>query len=428
MDAYTCCMNLKLAVTLLLAALTIGAQAQTEQRPKPTFEQALVEARSPLVLADGKFSGAGADVLSAAVAESRFVMLGEDHITHEIPQFAGALCAMMHPDAYAVEAGPYATQFVSGLLHDPDRVAKMAARNKANPNNMAFLDIREENDLAAKCATASHNSHFALWGLDQEFLGAAATLLEAMAASHPGPRSLAAIAAAEAKDRAATAQALGSGDYGKLFLLASTDADIQALQGAIDADGSDAARDELHELAESRRIYRLNGEGSAESNLARAELLKLHFLANYLPFKQQTQAPRILFKFGDNHTGKGFSYTRELNLGNFIAELAASEQAKSLHMFVLGARGMHFTMAGFGKPMGQTPFVMADDPDYKWLAPAVANMAPQQAGQAGAVMTLYDLRKLRYRGLDLSRDWEHVVYSYDLCILMPELTVGSAIQ
>jgi hypothetical protein len=421
-------MHSKFLLLLLVLASPIAARAQTAAQPKPTFEQALVEARSPLVLSGGKFSGAGADVLSAAVAESRFVMLGEDHITHEIPGFAAALCAMMRPDAYAVEAGPYAARFVNGLLHDPDRLAKMAARNKAYPNNMAFLDIREENDLAAECAASSYNPHFALWGLDQEFLGASATLLEAMAASNPGPRSLEAIALAQTKDRAATAQALSSGDFSKLFLVASTDADIQALESAIEADGNAATRDILHEFTESRKIYRLNFEGSAESNLVRAELLKLHFLADYLPFKQQTPAPRILFKFGDNHTGKGFSYTRELNLGNFIAELGAGEQAKSLHVFVLGVRGMHFTMTGFGKPTGQAPFVMADDPDYKWMTPAMANMVQQQAGQAGSMLTLYDLRKLRYRGLDLSREWEHVVYSYDLCVVMPELTVASAIQ
>jgi hypothetical protein len=421
-------MKMRVPVSVVLAAFSLSVQSQTASKSKPTFEQALIEARSPVVLADGKFSGAGAEVLSAAVAESRFVMLGEDHITHEIPQFAEAVCAMMHPDAYAVEVGPYAARFVNGLLHDPNRLAKMAARNKAYPNNMAFLDMREENDLAANCATASHHSHFELWGLDQEFLGASGTLLEAMAASHPGPKSRAAITAAHAKDRAASAEALSSGDYSKLFLLSSSDADVQALESAIKADGNASTRDILHEFTESRRIYRLNGADGAASNLARAEMLKLHFLANYEALKKLTPAPRILFKFGDNHTGKGFNYTRELNLGNFVAELSAGEQAKSLHMFVLGAKGMHFAMAGFGKPFGQEPFVLAEDPDYKWMVPAVANMLPQKVGQAGTTLTLYDLRKLRYRGLDLSRDWEHVVYSYDLCVVMPEFTVATAIQ
>ena len=78
--------------------------------------------------------------------------------------------------------------------------------------------------------------------------------------------------------------------------------------------------------------------------------------------------------------------------------------------------------------MGQQPFVLSDDPDYKWLAPAVADMLPQGPGGAGTTLTLFDLRQLRYRGLDLSREWEHAIYSYDICILMPELTVATPIE
>jgi hypothetical protein len=421
-------MSHRTVLAILLVSLSFASRAQTESKPKPSFAEALIQIRTPLILDGGKFSGAGADTLNAAVQQARFVLLGEDHITREIPQVAAALCDAMHPDAYAVEVGPYAARYVDGLRHDPDRILKMAARNKAYPNNMAFLDIREENDLAAHCAASSPNPHFALWGLDQEFLGSASTLLQSMAATNPGPQSRTAIAATQIKDQTAATQASRTGDFSKLFLLASTDADVRALQSAIDADGNAATHDLLNEFTVSRRIYRLNGDGSPDSNLVRAELLKQHFLADYLPFKQQTTAPRILFKFGDNHTGKGFSYTHELNLGDFIAELAAGEQAQSLHMFVLGAGGMHATVAGYGKPLERQPFVLSDVPDYKWLAPAVADLLPQRPAVSGTTLTLFDLRQLRYRGLDLSREWEHVIYSYDLCILMPEVTVASAIE
>lgn len=419
-------MPLRTVLVLFLASLPLAAQVQ--KAPKPTFEEALLQTRTPLILADGRFSGPGADILNAAVHQSRFVLLGEDHMTREVPRFTAALCDTMHPDAYAVEAGPDAAHFVNGLLRNPDRIPLMAARDKAYPNNMAFLDIREENDLAAHCAASSHNPHFALWGLDQEFLGAAGTLLAEMAASNPGPKSRAAITAAQIKERTAEAEARRTGDYDKLLLLSATDADLQPLQTAIDADGNAETRDLLHEFTVSNRIYRLNGEGSPDANLVRGELLKQHFLADYLPFKQLTPSPRVLFKFGDNHTGKGFNYTHELNLGNFIAELAAGEQAQSLHLFVLGARGMHYKFAGYGKPLGQEPFIMSDDPDYKWLAVAISNLLPQQPGSAGTTLTLFDLRQLRYRHLDLPREWEHVIYSYDLCILMPEMTVASTIE
>jgi hypothetical protein len=158
-------MSTRTALAILLVTLPFASRAQTAPKPKPTFEEALIQVRTPLILAGGKFSGAGADTLNGAVQQARFVLLGEDHITREIPQFAAALCDAMHPDAYAVEAGPYAARYLNGLLHDPGRILKMAARDKAYPNNMAFLDIREENDLAAHCAASSHNPHFALWGL-----------------------------------------------------------------------------------------------------------------------------------------------------------------------------------------------------------------------------------------------------------------------
>ncbi len=412
---------------LVLAFLALAPTVQA-QTPEPSFPQALQAASMPLILANGKLSGAGAEALETAVRQSRFVLLGEDHFTREIPLFAAALCNMVHPDAYAVEAGPEAARFVSALLRRPDRIARMSKRLQAYPGSMAFLDMRPENDLAAHCAASSRNPGFALWGLDQEFLGSAGALLEAMAETKPGPRARSAIAAAQVQERAAAVRAKQAGRYDQLFLVASSDGEIDALQSAVDADGTAATRDLLHEFVVSRRIYRLHLEHSPESNLVRAELLKLHFLQEYLPLKQANPAARVFFKFGDNHTGKGFSYTHELNLGDFVAELAAGEQAQSLHIFVLGAHGAHATMVGYGRPIVQEPFVLAQDPDSKWLAPAVADLLPQQPGAPGTTLTLFDLRKLRYRGLNLSREWEHAVYSYDICILIPELTPTSAIE
>jgi hypothetical protein len=415
---------------LLVFLVSISpAISQTAPAAGPTFPQALIEARYPVVLRGGALSGTGAVVLNNAIRTSRFVMLGEDHFTREIPHFAEALCDIIHPDAYAVETGPYAARFVNGLLGNPNRLKIMAERNKAFPNNMAFLDVREENDLAAHCAASSRSPDFAVWGLDQEFFGAAGTLLAAMAADKPGPVTLAAITAAQLKDHAAEAEARRTGDYNKLFLQTATNDDIQALEKAIQKDGNKESRNLLREFAVSHTVYRLNNDGSpADSGLLRAELLKRHFLEDYTPFKQRVPTPRIFFKLGDNHTEKGFNYSHELNLGNFVAEEAAGEQAQSLHIVVLGAHGKHFTLDGYGKPLGQRSFVLSDDPVYGWAALAIANLLPQQPGVSGTTLTLFDLRQLRYRALDLPPGWEHVVYSYDLFILIPEVTVASLIE
>jgi hypothetical protein len=382
-----------------------------------------------VVLKDSELSGTGATVLNNAIRTSRFVMLGENHFTQEIPRFAEALCDMIHPDAYAVEAGPYAARFVNSLLGSPNRLAIMAERNKAFPNNMAFLDIREENDLAAHCAASSKSPDFGLWGLDQEFFGASGTLLAAMAASKPGPVALAAIKAAQLQDHIAEAEARRTGDYNKLFLETATNDDLQALGKAFEIDGNKESHDLLREFTVSHTIFRLNSDGSAaDSGMLRAELLKQHFLEDYTSFKQRVPTPRIFFKLGDNHTEKGFNYSHELNLGNFVTELAAGEQAQSLHVFVLGAHGKTYSFDGYGKPLGQRPFVLSEDPVYRWTALAIANSLPQQPGVSGTTLTLFDFRQLRNRPLDLSPEWVHVVYSYDLFVLIPEVTVASLIE
>lgn len=97
------------------------------------------------------------------------------------------MCDLIHPDAYLVEASPQAIHLVSTSLSRPDRIANVREWDMAHPSNIAFLDIKEDNDLAAHCASSSHDPNFEFRGLDQEFLGSAEALLDTMAATNPGP-------------------------------------------------------------------------------------------------------------------------------------------------------------------------------------------------------------------------------------------------
>lgn len=133
---------------------------------------------------------------------TRFELVEETHFTHEIPRFVSAVCQVMHPDAYAVEAGPLMTAYVAGQLHDPERATRISAELDREPESIAFRNMRGENNLAANCAEISP-SHFELWGLDQEYVGATAPLLDAMLATKPGPLSVQAIRTAQEHEQAA---------------------------------------------------------------------------------------------------------------------------------------------------------------------------------------------------------------------------------
>lgn len=118
------------------------SQAPAETvKPQPAFEQKLREVRYDLRLEDGRFVGGAAPVLESAIADAQYVLIGEDHITREIPQFTTAVCDVMGPQglsAMAVEVGPQAAEFVSALFGSPDRLARTGALLHQYPEQRCF--------------------------------------------------------------------------------------------------------------------------------------------------------------------------------------------------------------------------------------------------------------------------------------------------
>jgi hypothetical protein len=414
-------------VALFLFAPSGLCQNSASSEPVETLADALRGATSPITLtAKGELADTGGKLMADAILDAQFVLLGESHYSRETPQLATAVCRLMHPDSYAVEAGPYAAAYVNGLLKDPDRTARMKERELAHPASMAFLNAEQENDLAASCAASTKNRNFALWGLDQEFEGAASVLLQQMSAQPNGRTSAGAIRSALQRDKQAEAKARSTGDATQLFLLSASDNDVAELQAAIDVDGTPTARSMMREIARSRTIYRLNLAGSPDSNSERASLLKKNFLEDYRALQENTPHPRILLKFGDNHMWKGFNDTHQLDLGDFVAEMASVEHTASLHIQVIAARG---TLAGFGgyaRPMKDEPFVLADIPEYGWLKPLIEMLPADKGARSNGIVV--DLRKLRFREIAMPSEWQHLVYGYDLLVMLPEFTPANLYQ
>jgi erythromycin esterase-like protein len=82
---------------------------QAQQADK--FVAKLLQNRYDLSVRSGQLSGAGAQVLQSAIAQSRFVLLGEDHGIAQTSEFWAAVCRAAGPSGFhtmAVEEGPLA--------------------------------------------------------------------------------------------------------------------------------------------------------------------------------------------------------------------------------------------------------------------------------------------------------------------------------
>lgn len=401
-----------------LGALATGASAQ-DTAPVP-FASRLAQSIAPLDVNPDGFSGAGAPILSEAVTASRYVLIGESHMSREIPAFATQVCRLMAPSgltAMVVETGPEAARVIDAAMRSEDREARMDSFLRAHPSSIAFFDGQDEVRMAGDCAAAA-GPKFQLWGLDQEFLGSSGPLLQEMLASKPGPLARAALADLAEKDRKATAAALASGSPFDLFLLSASQDDLDRAGAAITQDGGKRVRYLFGLLTETRAIYQASRARKGDPNGRRARLMKRTLAAQLAA----NPGARLLFKFGANHAYKSINPLNQRDLGAFVAERADGEGVSALHIMVLGARGSEAGYAGVGRPAAVRAFDMKDEaPDWR---KDVTLARP--AGAAAGSWMLVDLRKLRSEGLaSAPQEWRELALGYDIAILAPTLTASS---
>ena len=393
----------------ILALLLLATAAHADP-----LADALHKAAAPIAVVDGKLGGTGGATLRTALADAQFVMLGEDHGIAQIPALGAALCTELAPHGFkrlALEVGASVAPELEVIANAPDSLAAARAFDARFPESVAFYNWREEVEMLKTCGMQ-------LWGLDQELMGATSLVLPKILATQPGPRSRAAVdrLLREAPiDRAAAAK---TGDYMGLVLMKAKQATLDAAAAALAKDGSPEAQRLFGTLLESRAIY----EGQASptpyvSNRRRARLMKETFLDDLSAATAADHAfPKVLLKLGAWHLYRGLNPLRSTELGNLVSEAAEGHKVKAVNVLALGLKGEQLHPGGVGHPDQASALDLANDPDFKFLAPVVA--AQQAKG-----WTLFDLRGLRPVFGKLGKvdpELERLIFGYDFVVLIPD--------
>lgn len=90
----------------------------------------------------------------------------------------------------------------------------------------------------------------------------------------------------------------------------------------------------LDELEASRAIYRANSDGHGNtSNALRSRLMKRHLWAYYeAAVRAGDTYPKVMFKLGALHAGRGLNALGVFDVGNAVSELAELHGETSFHM------------------------------------------------------------------------------------------------
>ncbi len=389
-------------VTLLLSSPPTRAALQAE--PDPTLEPLIRAGRLELSADEDAFGGPGIAWLAEQGRAARFFVLGESHGNRETPALCRALLPALARAGYgacAIETGPESTRlFIDVLAGGGMQAAEELLLEM--PHSLAFLQWRGERELLA--AALEHD--YAIWGIDQEFIGSARLLLARLQdiALTAQARSL----CADAYERAEQGFLVGleTGDRSQGFL-SSADADDFAALAAAFADGPPEGQRIVSELAASARVYAHYAAGRYyENNHDRIRLMKRHLVERLDADADQ----RVLIKLGGAHAGRGYSPYDQLDVGNLAAELAFASGSDSFHLSVFAR---HSTRAGTRRDFAE---------GSAHLAPFYAQLEDQPC--------VFDLRPLRpwaSARRESSPTLHSLVFRFDALLLFPDFHGAEAL-
>lgn len=361
-----------------VAALPLAPVAAADPAPAEPVEIL------PIAFSESGLSGTGGERLRAELKTAQFIALGEDHgfagspelgmaLAHDAQALAGA-----NPVFHAVEVGPITARAAAVEIRDHG-VDGLGPWLKGRPWAMPFLSNVEDAKLAAMFSPRY------LWGIDQEFVGSPAILLDLLAERAPDQATKDLLAKWRAGDKAA----LDAGQFDKIMLQTATPADFADLRARYT--GSVELTAIVDAMEKSAHIYRLNQSGRyLENNEVRAALMRSYFLRAL--DGERPAAPTVLLKMGLNHVGRGTTPTSIYDLGSLLPGLAAASGKTSLHIAYL-------PLAGTVRNVKPAPTTFTEVAPYKddTVGPilAAAGIAPESLPATGHV--LIPLAPLRHK-------------------------------
>jgi hypothetical protein len=394
----------------LVASVALAAEPTLDEL-KQKFQETLGQTRTTIEIKGGKLVGPGADALRARMAASQFVLIGEEHGVATIADTVRAMVPDLAQAGYrhfAIETDPYIAAKLEAMLRAGGTKAVAKFLNEDGYRfAIPFYNWSAEAALADAAVKANTGSTPALWGLDQVFIGASVALFNDIAtqASNAEAKALAAALAGRAKGNL---EFFGKIDIGELT----------KLRGLLDADQDRPLAQLVDDMILSVRIYQpfvgvTTGLSGYAANLERETLMQRTFLKLY----RESGQPKVFFKFGANHMMRGLSSSHVPSLGDYVADLAATEGKRAFHLLVLCGPGTKS-----GDLLGNSGSCSID----------LAKDLPDLASHVDAKqLTLFDLALWKdkpRRWAHLSEDVRAMIWAFDAVLFVPNGTPAKALQ
>lgn len=354
-------------------------------------------------LTDKQFVG----FINTVSPNNQFILIGEQHGIKEVGSFTNAIFDLVHKDGFnilCIETDALVAKKIEEMASSKEPLKSAQTLYQKFPLAIPFYNNASDYDLFTNVLSKGGY----LWGIDQTFMAQFRLSFDHLTRNTTNASLK--TATQDLRDRAekAYAKSLENKSFQDMFINSYTD----ELHDSLMATNRNPEETEiLEQLKKTKEIYGYYySKEYYKNNNVRGELMKSNFNAYYKEALKTNATPKVVFKLGATHATRGLSMMQIYDVSNYVSELAAFNDMRSLHFMVAGISGEELQ----GNPFAENPVKKFDNTNQ--LPKELQELMPDYSKKY-VVVHLEPLREKSY-GKQFSESLKKFIFNFDVLVLV----------
>nr|WP_298995915.1 hypothetical protein [uncultured Allomuricauda sp.] len=338
---------------------------------------------------------------------NQFIMIGEQHGIKEAGTVTNAIFDLVHKDGFntlCIETDALAARKIKEMASSKEPLTLAKNLHQKFPFAIPFYNNVSDYDLFLNIISKGGD----IWGIDQTFMAQFRLNFEHLSNNTANPSLKKMTDELKEKAKKAYESSVKNKSFKDMFISQYT----KGLHDSLLATKPNPEETEiLTQFEKTKEIYGYYySKDYYKNNNVRGELMKSNFNVYYKKALETNSTPKVIFKLGATHATRGLSMMQIYDVSNYVSELAAFNDMRSLHFMVAGLNGTVLE----GNPFAEIP--IRDFDNTKQL-PEELQEVVTDFNKKYVVIHLEPFREKAY-GKNFSENLKKFIFNFDALVLV----------
>lgn len=270
------------------------------------------------------------------ISNSQFILIGEEHGYKENSEITDLFFKLSQPFGYkylCIETDAIAAQLIEDISNSKAPIINAQKLNQDFPFSIPFYNSPDDYRFFKNVVSNGGE----IWGIDQSFMTQFRLNFSYLNSVTTNESLKEKLTKLENEAKARFQMAVKNRDFRAPFIFKYSDSLHNNLLLMCE---SPIEKKIIQSLKKSKEIYSFNFMNRPYlNNLYRSQLMKDNFLSFYKKSEDMGSKPKVIFKLGANHSGRGLNATNVYDVSNLLSELAIINGMSSTHILLKGIKG-----------------------------------------------------------------------------------------